>query len=325
MVVGFLMPAHSIWDDQIARIKSEYPAHRFFEALSPDSPQFEELDILIASRFSAEDLEKARRLKCIFQPLTGINHLPVEALRSRGVRVFNVHSNAKDVAEHALAMTLAFYGRIIEYHCDLSRGKWHGMWVKGGKEDNLDSIFGKTCLILGTGAIGSELANLFKAFSCTVHGWRKNKALAAPEGFDDIVTDLKEAIAVSEIVAVALPATPLTDGLLSKDILMSMAGKFLINVGRGSIVDEEGLYLALEKGILKGAAIDTWYNYPQGGKYGFPSRFPLHEARNIVLSPHVAGSTNQAVARSVSDTLTNLRKFLDSGWSENEVDLSARY
>ena len=136
---------------------------------------------------------------------------------------------------------------------------------------------------------------------------------------------LKTVLDEAEIVFVALPATSLTQGLLSKELLAGMKGKFLVNVGRGSIVDEEGLYLALKEGILLGAGIDAWYTYPQSGRVGAPSRYPIHQLPNVILSPHVGGSTHQATARAVDQTLANIREYLLTGSCSSKADLEAMY
>ncbi|TXT49430.1 MAG: D-isomer specific 2-hydroxyacid dehydrogenase [Spirochaetes bacterium] len=325
MKIGSFMPLRSVWDERIEALALEFPEHEFFHGLKPDSPEAVELDILIAGRLPGHAYLSSSRLKVIFQPFTGINHLPLQSLAERGVRVFNVHANAFDVAERALALTLAFYGRVVEFHDDLRQEKWHGFWVRAGAEDNWDSIAGRTCAILGTGAIGVELAKLLKAFSCPVIGWRRKSGQDVPEGFDKICFDLDEALGEAEIIFVALPATALTEGLLSKERLLAMKGKFLVNVGRGSIVDEEGLYEALRQGVLKGAAIDTWYQYPPSGKIGAPSRFPIHTLQNIILSPHVGGATHQASARAVGITIDKIRQYLRSGECGTEADLKAAY
>jgi phosphoglycerate dehydrogenase-like enzyme len=325
MVVGSFMPAHSVWEGHLDALEREFPGHRFFRALKADSPEVPSVEVMLASQLPRETFEAATSLRSVFLPIAGVNHLPVALLAERGVRVFNVHANAFDVAERALALTLAHYGRVVDYHNDLRQSLWHGMWARGGAEDNWDSIYGKTCAILGAGAIGSELAKLLKAFSCTVYGWRRHAGQPVPEGFDAIVPDIAEAVAKAEIVYAILPATPLTTGIVSKELLASMKGKFFVNVGRGSTVDEEGLYLALRDGILKGAAIDTWYTYPSSGKVGAPSRFPIHELPNVILSPHVGGSTNQATARSVEATVKNIRDYLNTGRCEREADLAAMY
>jgi phosphoglycerate dehydrogenase-like enzyme len=325
MKIGSFMPLRSVWDGHIETLAREFTDHEFFHGLKPDSQEAAELDILLAGRLPERVYLASSRLKAIFQPFTGINHLPLQSLEERGVRVFNVHANAFDVAERALALTLAFYGRVVEFHDDLRQEKWHGFWVRAGAEDSWDSLAGRTCAILGTGAIGVELVKLLKAFSCRVIGWRRKSGIEVPPGFDEVRADLDETLGEAEVIFVALPATPLTEGLLSRERLLSMKGKFLVNVGRGSIVDEEGLYLALSQGILKGAAIDTWYQYPPTGKIGAPSRFPVHTLSNIILSPHVGGSTHQASARAVGITIEKIRQYILTGECGSEADLRAAY
>ncbi len=325
MVIGSFMPLHSVWDERITALERQFPEHSFLHGLKPESPEVVGLDALLAGMLPEKTYLASPRLKAIFQAFTGINHLPLKALSDRGIHVYNVHANAFDVAEKALALSLAYLGRIVEYHNDLRNCVWHGFWVRRGAEDNWDSLYGKTCTILGTGAIGVELARLLKAFSCTVYGWRRRSGLPCPAGFDEVLPDLKDAIARADIIYIALPATPLTEGLLSKAILASMKGKVLVNVGRGSIVDEEGLYFALRDGILKGAALDVWYKHPESGREGAPSRFPIHELPNVILSPHVAGTTNQATGRAVDMTVGNIAEWLLKGSCESEANLEAMY
>jgi len=325
MTIGSFMPEHSVWKSAIESLRDEYPEHRWLEGLTLESAELPMLDVIIAGRLPEEVFTKTERLKALFQPFTGINHLPLELLLAKGVQVYNVHSNAFDVAERALAMTLAFYGRIIEYHNDLKNEIWHGFWVNGGAKDNTDSLYGKECAILGTGAIGQELALLLKTFHCKVYGWRRSNLQEIPAPFDAILAKKEEAIEAAEIVYVALPGTKETENLITKEILMSMSGKFLVNMGRGSIIDEEGLYNALSQGILKGAAIDTWYTYPKSGSRGAPSRYPIHLLKNVILSPHVGGSTNQATKKSVDDTLQNIRSYLKTGQGLWCADLRKMY
>jgi len=105
-----------------------------------------------------------------------------------------------------------------------------------------------------------------------------------------------------------------------------MRGAFLVNVGRGEVVDEAALYEALRDGVLSGAGIDVWYTYPQGGStLGAPSRFPIHTLPNVVLSPHVAGSTYEAVDLNARQTLDNVERWIRTGDAAHRVDLSAAY
>jgi phosphoglycerate dehydrogenase-like enzyme len=324
--IGSFMPAGSHWAGRLESLRARFPGQDFVIDPARSRAEVASLDIALAGGLDRSLFEAARALKALFVPFAGLNHLPVELLRERGVRVFNAHGNAEYVAERALALTLAFFGRVVEYHNDLRDCSWHGIWVGRGSQDEWSSIRGRRCAVFGTGAIGQALARLLKAFDCPVLGYRRRADDAPPPGFDRIEADLAAAVEWGELLFVTLPLTPSTEGLLSKELLLAARGKFLVNVGRGAVVDEEGLYLALKDGVLRGAAIDTWYTYPEKGAVrGQPSRFPIHELPNVILSPHVAGSCREAVAASAEAVIENLASFLATGRAPNEVDLREMY
>ena len=326
MKLGSLMPVRSLWDEPLAALARRFPSHEFVLDPTQTLARIAEIDAILASLVDPELFKRATSLKAVFVPFTGVNHLPADFLLQRGVRVYNVHGNAESVAQCALAMALALYGRTIEYHNDLRSRRWHGFWVGGGAADEWTSIWRKRCLVVGTGAIGSTLARLLKAFECDVTGYRRRPSLEAPPNFDRIETDLGRAFEAAEIIFVTLPLTSSTRGLVSRDILLSARGKVLVNVGRGAVVDEEGLYLALRDGILRGAAIDTWYQYPQAGsKEGDPSHFPIHELPNVVISPHIAGSTAEASLAGAQQTIVNMAQWLETGSCSHEADLREMY
>jgi phosphoglycerate dehydrogenase-like enzyme len=225
-----------------------------------------------------------------------------------------------------VALILAFYGRIIEFHNDMAREtRWHGFWVGRGLDDTWESIEGKRAVILGAGEIGRQTARLLSPFGVETIGFRRRKRETAPAEFDRMVYDLDEAIEAGEIVIVDLPATDRTRGLLDDARLSRMAGKLLVNVGRGSIVDEEALYTRLSDGTLRGAAIDCWYTYPREGVVGAPSRYPVHQLENVVLSPHIAGFTAGAVKRNVEHAFENLAGFLRGERARFEADTGEAY
>ncbi|MBL8967726.1 MAG: hypothetical protein JNG85_12015, partial [Spirochaetaceae bacterium] len=284
------------------------------------------LDAVLANRLPDEVYLRAERLKAVFVPFAGLNHLPAGLLAEKGVRVFNVHGNAEEVAERALAMTLDFMGRVTEFHNDLKGELWHGFWVGKGSEDFWSSLFRRKVAVFGVGAIGQVLARLLKAFDCEVTGYRRRGDAPVPPNFDRIEGDLAAAVAGAELLFVTLPLTPETKGLFSRELLMGAKGKFLVNVGRGEVVDEEGLYLALKEGVLRGAAIDTWYTYPQGGAVrGAPSRYPIHGLPNVILSPHVAGSAHEAAAANADQAIENIAEWLETGNCRREADIRAMY
>jgi phosphoglycerate dehydrogenase-like enzyme len=327
MQIGFCVPMNDSWSTAIAGIEPGLQGKAsLVKGVQETLACFNELDAVVANPLDISYFEGNKQLKALFVPFVGINHLPADLLLERGVSVFNCHGNAESVAERALALSLAGFGRIIEFHNDLARGVWHGFWVNKGKEDFWHSIFRKRCAILGAGAIGQALAGLLKAFGCPVSGYRRRQDAPLPPGFDTMSSDLAHAVKGAEIVFVTLPLTDLTKGLVDARILAAMKGAYLVNVGRGDVVVETDLYQALVDGTLMGAALDVWYTYPEKGKTeGWPSRFPFHELPNVVLSPHVAGSTHEAVDMNVIQTVENVERWVRTGDARYRVDLKASY
>ena len=327
MRVGFCVPINDSWKAAIDSIEPGLTGKaELIRGVQESLVAFNELDAVIANPIDSSYFQGTQRLKALFVPFVGVNHLPAELLSQKGVTVFNCHGNAESVAERALAMTLAGFGRIIEFHNDLSKGVWHGFWVNKGREDFWHSIFRKRCAILGAGAIGQSLAGLLKAFDCSVSGYRRKPDAPLPPGFDTMSSDLETAVTGAEIVFVTLPLTELTKGLVDARILAAMKGAYLVNVGRGDVVVEADLYQALVEGTLSGAALDVWYTYPEKGQTeGWPSRFPFHTLPNVVLSPHVAGSTHEAVDMNVIQTAENVARWVLTGEARHKVDLKASY
>lgn len=327
MKIGVKVPANSeLWKNAIAGLAGRFPSVSFEFGEDAVARSLGEFEALIASRLSEEELARADSLRALFLPITGLNAVPAAALARRGIRVFNVHANAESVAQNALAMTLAWFGRLIDYHNDLRRGVWHGFWVGKGAEDEWDSVWGSKVCVLGTGAIGAAVASLFKAFRCEVTGWRKDPGKGLPAGFDRVEASLRAAVAGKDIVVGALPLTDSTRGVVDAAVFESMRGAFFVNVGRGLTVDEEALWKALRDRVIAGAGIDVWYRYPAPGEVsGSPSQYPIHELPNVVLSPHVGGSTRQATRRAVEDIASSLASWLETGAAPAEVDLRAGY
>lgn len=327
MKIVFKNKLNPYWLEKIEVLKQEFSRVDFITDKNRIQEAFESADAIVAGELTADQLKRCRNLKMIFVPYAGPDALPFDLIKTRHIRVANVHGNAAFVAERAVAMALGFYGKIIDYHNDLKKLQWHGYWVTGNVEDSWDSMQGRTCALIGTGAIGRSIAKFLKAFDCRVIGFKRQPLKRAPEFFDEITLDLNTALEQSELIFITLPLTKDTHGLFSAEILSRLNGKVLINVGRGGVVDEEGLYRALKNGILKGAAIDVWYVYPDKGKPTAtqPSRYPIHELPNVILSPHLAGFTPQAARLNIEQTVANIRSYLSTGKAVYEVDLELMY
>ncbi len=325
MLILFLQKTNSLWQELLEPVRREFPDVEIVTEPEEATHRIPEADIIVGGKIERRIFEEAEHLKLVVVPFTGVNHLPFDLFRERGVRVANSHGNAWYVAERTVGMILAFYGRIIDFHNDLRNTRWHGFWVGKGLDDSWESVEGKTAAILGTGEIGRNLARQLKTFHVRTVGYKRRQISASPEEFDEVVYDLDAAVDTADMVVVALPSTAETQGLIGARVIKGMKGKFLVNIGRGDIVDEKALYEGLRDGILRGAAVDCWYTYPQSGTEGAPSRYEIHTLDHIILSPHVGGYVPQAVRRGIGQACENITFFLRDGVPRFNVDIEAGY
>jgi len=282
------------------------------------------IDAVIGASLTPEQIEKAENLKVIFIPWAGAEKLPWEIIKKRKILVSNSHGNGKIVAERALSLALALLGRVVEFHKDLEKGIWHG-FVKGFKvEDLWISLQKKPVAILGTGVIGKHLAKLLKGFECTIKGFKRH--VEKVEGFDKITDSIFEAIKDVDVVFLTLPLTNETYHIINEKILNKMKGKYLINVGRGELIDERALYNALLKGKIAGFASDVWYEYPDKNReVALPFHYPFHLFKNVVISPHVGGFTIEGQNGRIDELFENIIQYLTTGKPKNIVDPEKMY
>jgi len=327
MRLVFYNKLNRFWLEKIEGLGNEFSHVNFITDTDCMNGKVEDADAIVVGELTPDLLERLKNLKMIFVPYAGPDALPFDQIKERNIRVANVHGNAAYVAERAVAMALAFYGKIIDYHVDLKNSQWHGYWATRTVADSWDSMQGRTCAVIGTGAIGQYIAKYLKVFNCRVIGFKRRPLKRIPDFFDEITLDLNRALEQSELIFITLPLTKDTKGLISAKILSCLNGKFLVNVGRGEVVEEEGLYRALKDGTLKGAAIDVWYVYPKKGKSTStqPSKHPIHELPNVVLSPHLAGFTPQAARLNIEQTIENIRSYLKTGKAIFEIDPELMY
>lgn len=325
MEILFLNNPNYYWKEKIDSLQKEFPDVKF-TICSESNDRIRMLsttDAVISWKLTPEDIENAPNLKVAFVPFTGVNNFPLDILKEKNIQITNTHANARIVAEKAVSLSLALLGRIVEFHNNLTKGKWNlsleppNFWT---------SIQGRTCGILGLGSIGRNIAKFLKAYDCRIIGFKKHKADTLPENVDEVSTSLEKVIAEAEIIYVCLPLNKDTQEIINSDVLQKMNGKYLINVGRGALINEEALYNSLKKKILAGAGIDVWYNYPgKKPKPVFPSQFPIHELPNVVLSPHIAGYTKESIEGMIDDTVDNIRSYILTGNLRNVVDKDLMY
>ncbi len=302
----------------IAELRTAFPELEI-EVLGNNERDFAGAEVLLARTLSESELEAAESLRAVFVPYTGLNRFPLKRMHERGITVVNSHGRAKAVAEKALALALAVMGRVVEMHTAMQR---EGVWLtrKRWGEEYWHSLHGKKCGIFGMGAIGSHLITLLRPFDVTVIGLKRDldKGLA-----DVYVEDIRAMAEACDVLFVCAPLSDLTRGSIDREILASMHGRFLVNIARGEIIEEEALYWALSQGVLAGAGLDVWYQYPEMGSYEptFPSRYPIHELKNVVMSPHAASHAVEFRDGYYREIFEKLHYYLEHGSAMNAVNL----
>ncbi len=287
-----------------------------------------EVEAIIGGNFTLEDLKKAKKLKLIQIPFAGVDKLDFNLLKQfPQIYVCNVHINKVAVAEHAFALLLALGKKIVNYDQDLRKGIWHGFIT----HEPIIQLQGKTIGIIGLGSIGWEIALRAKSFGMQVYAL-KNRIKKEDIEKKKIIEflgeskDLPQVIKNSDFIIITLPLTSQTRGLISYKELKLMKGKYLLNLARGEIIVEEDLYKALQEKILAGAAIDTWYQYPTTEqKIILPSKYNFHTLDNLIMSPHTAGYTEQALKENIQAVFNNLVKLYYGEEPENRINPELEY
>jgi D-3-phosphoglycerate dehydrogenase len=241
----------------------------------------------------------ASSLKVVSKHGVGVNNIDVEACTRRGVPVFvTPGANADSVAELTFALMLAAARRVPWLDSELRAGRW------SRAQDGVQ-LRGRTLGLVGVGAIGSRVARLAQAFGMAVLGFDPAlRAKPAPPGVR-MVSGLEDLLTRSDVVSLHAPLTAQTRSLIGADELALMPpGAILINTARGELVDETALVEALGSGRLFAAGLDTMRREP------LPPDSPLLAAPNVVLSPHVGGSTGAALDATARAAAENVVRFL---------------
>lgn len=316
MKVGFKIVGYKkYWINLISELKIKYPDIIFEEM---DKENISEYDVLVSGFLKPEDVKKSQKLKAVFVPFTGINGLPIKELLDRGIIVSNSHTKADTIAEKALGLTLAVLGKVVYYDKKLRKGRWSGFYSEETGQ-GWNTLYGKKVGIYGMGNIGTNICKLLKPFKCEIYSIKRDKT---DKCVDTYVCDLTELAEKVDILYVCVPMTSETKGSVNKEIIEKMTGGYIINVARGKIIDEKALYDGLKNNILEGAGIDTWYLYPRSNKEQFPSKYPIHELKNVVMSPHVAGDSNENRYANANDAKDQLIHYIETNEVKNAVDLS---
>ncbi|RLC65813.1 MAG: hydroxyacid dehydrogenase [Chloroflexi bacterium] len=252
----------------------------------------------------AEVIGAARQCVFIQQPSTGYQHIDVEAAAEAGIPVANVAgANTSAVAEHTMMLILACLKKLVLAHEKTRRGQWpqDDMSVYGVFE-----LQGKTLGIIGVGLIGKEVAKRAKPFGPRMVYYDVNRLSREQEQVLGLTyLPLDDLIAESDVITIHTPLTSQTENMINADRIAAMkSGAIVINASRGAIVDEAALALALKEGQIGGAGLDVYSEEPISPKN------PLLDAPNAILTPHIAGATNESRVRIIDLTIDNVLRVL---------------
>jgi phosphoglycerate dehydrogenase-like enzyme len=294
----------------------------FSERLRHDFPQLEvvhlpsydrvmeeiaDADLAIAWSLRGEQITAAKRLRWIHSTAAAVHYLMTPELLASGIVVTNARDvHGPVVAEHAIALAFALAKRLPPAVRYQQQKHWaqHDLWHERPRPRELN---GATMTVVGLGAIGAPLARLAKSLGMRVvgvreHSERGSEVADAVYGFEE----LDEVLGAGDFIVLAVPVTPRTRHLMNAERLARLKpDAYLINVGRGVLIDEAALVDALRARSFGGAALDVTTEEP------LPLESSLWEMENVFITPHIAGLTEKMWERHYAHYTGNLRRFLN--------------
>mmetsp|Transcript_40786 Transcript_40786/g.135007 ORF Transcript_40786/g.135007 Transcript_40786/m.135007 type:complete len:371 (-) Transcript_40786:1428-2540(-) len=302
-----------------------------------------EATVFVARLPSAEALDSLKRLRAVIVPFAGPTVTTRLLLRARPhLSLHNAHFNAQSTSELAVGLLLAaakgVLARDARLRAESLRGEqpWTAGWAVGGTSAPPPTLGGRTALVLGYGAVGGRVAKALQGLGMHVLACRRS---AARPHFDGVATvhpsaDLDALLRRAFVLVVCLPGTADTEALVgARQLALLPVGALLVNVGRGSVVEEAPLYAALRDGQLGGAGLDVWYNYPMlkgqglGNEGCGPSSVgcPFHELPNVVMSPHCGQLSDSKARDRVAELVGMLEEGARCGEIPNRYDVERGY
>ena len=281
------------------------------EALEAIIGGYDALAVRSATKVSARLLEKAARLKVVGRAGVGVDNVDLEAATRRGVVVMNTPGGSSvTVAELALAMMGSIYRHVAAATASVKAGRWEKKKFQGRE------LCGKTLGVVGIGHIGSILVGRCLGLGMKAVAYDPFITAEAAAKLGVTLVTLDELWRQADVISLHVPLTEQTRNMVNATTLARMKkGAVLVNCARGGIVDERALAEALASGHLGGAALDVFEKEPP------PADHPLFKLDNVVLTPHLGASTEEAQAAVASAVARQLVRYLQAGEVQNAVNV----
>jgi D-3-phosphoglycerate dehydrogenase len=265
------------------------------------------LGIRSKTQITSRVLDAAKKLQAIGCFCIGVNQVDLKYAKQQGVAVFNApYSNTRSVAELVIGLSILLIRRIV----DKNKAAHEGVWLKDAKGSY--ELRGKTLGIIGYGNIGTQVSVLAEALG--MHVIFYDTVTKLPLGNAVAKKSLKDLVSQADIITLHVPETASTKNMINKNVIKNFKkGSILINYARGEVVELEALAKALQEGQMSGAAVDVYPWEPE--KNGDKFTTPLQGLPNVILTPHIGGSTEEAQQNIGEDVSNKLFQYLEMGMS----------
>ncbi len=280
------------------------------DALSAQLKDADALVVRSAVDVNPELLAKAHKLRVIGRAGVGVDNINLDAATRKGIVVMNTPgANAVAVAEHTFALMLSLARHLSRADTTTRAGKWEKKTLQGTE------LRGKTLGIVGLGRIGLEVASRARAFGMKILAHDPFVTEAALRDREIALTSLDEVYAAADYISLHVGLTPQTQGMINEASIAKMKkGVRIINCARGELIDDGALAAGLKSGKVGGAAIDVFHVEP-------PKESPLLASENLVATPHIAGSTDEAQEAVGLQIARQVKEYLKRGVIQNAVNV----
>ncbi|MDF2609356.1 MAG: D-isomer specific 2-hydroxyacid dehydrogenase NAD-binding [Lachnospiraceae bacterium] len=314
-----IMEADTLGNDVDLSIFNEFGEVLIYNKSVPEenAKRIEDADVILANKIAMNEdlLKNAKNLKLICLSATGTNNVDIKYTNERNIVVANVKGySTKSVVQHTFALLFYVYEKLTYYDQFVKSGEYTRFDIFSFFDNKFNELDGKTWGIIGLGEIGRGVAEIAKAFGCKVIYYSAS-GKNSNQNYEQV--DFDTLLGTSDIISIHAPLNPLTENLINAAALKRMKNSaVLINLGRGPIINEADLAVALETGEIAGAGLDVLNVEPM-----LPENplLRIQDSTKLIITPHIGWATVEARTRCVNEVYLNIKSWLN-GEERNVVE-----